>query len=180
MNADSHHDDDDIKLFRESIGQINRLKSQRPVQQVRPNPIPKKSREDEKGVIDSLLDHPPADPDIEAGDELAFLRPGLQRNILRKLRRGDYRVEGEIDLHGLIVSEAKQALFEFLEDSLHHGRRCIRVIHGKGLRSFGGRPILKIKTDHWLRRNGSVLAYSSAPSHDGGTGAIYVLLKREG
>ncbi|HJP26171.1 MAG TPA: hypothetical protein QF550_02500, partial [Arenicellales bacterium] len=94
MNADSHHDDDDIKLFRESIGQINRLKSQRPVQQIRPNPIPKKSREDEKGVIDSLLDHPPADPDIEAGDELAFLRPGLQRNILRKLRRGDYRVEG--------------------------------------------------------------------------------------
>lgn len=178
MGNDSHYDEDDIRLFRESIGRVDRLTSHRPVQQIRPEPIPKKSREDELGVIDSLLDHPPADPDIEAGDELAFLRPGLQRNILRKLRRGDYRVEGEIDLHGLIVADAKLALFDFIEENLHQGRRCIRVIHGKGLRSFGGRPILKIKTDHWLRRNGSVLAFSSAPSHDGGTGAIYVLLKR--
>ena len=96
--------------------------------------------------------------------------------MLRKLRRGDYRVQGEIDLHGLNVSEAKQALREFLAQALMRQWRCVRIIHGKGLRSGNRGPVLKAMVGATLRKVGPVLAYVSARQVDGGTGAVYVLL----
>jgi len=116
--------------------------------------------------------------DLETGEELLFSRTGLQNRVLRRLRRGEYAIEAELDLHGLTRLEARQALSEFLHDCRARGCRCVRIIHGKGRGSQGKRPVLKQYVDHWLRQVDAVLAYCSAIPAHGGTGAIYVLLKR--
>jgi DNA-nicking Smr family endonuclease len=100
----------------------------------------------------------------------------VQHGVLRKLRRGQYRVQAEIDLHGLTAPEAKEELRSFLAYSLEHHFRCVRIIHGKGLRSGHRGPVLKGAVSSVLRRVGPVLAYVSARQVDGGTGALYVLL----
>ena len=117
--------------------------------------------------------------DYRTGDELRYSRPGLSKALLRKLRKGEYLVEAELDLHGKIVSEAKQSVGLFLKKCCNTQRRCIRIIHGKGLGSPGGQPKLKIKLDIWLRQRDDVLAYCSAQPQDGGMGAVYVLLKKQ-
>ena len=125
---------------------------------------------------DSLSDE--YDPgDIEAGDELIFSRPGIQRSVLRKLRRGQPGIEKELDLHGLTVDEARTALASFLHNCKAQGIRCARIIHGKGHSSHQQRPVLKGKINSWLRQKDEVLAFCSARPIDGGTGAVYVLLK---
>jgi DNA-nicking Smr family endonuclease len=96
--------------------------------------------------------------------------------VLRRLRRGEFRIQREIDLHGLTVAEAKLALRQFLIETLEQQVRCVRVIHGKGLRSGHRGPVLKTTVSAVLRRTGAVLAYVSARPVDGGTGALYVLL----
>ena len=110
------------------------------------------------------------------GEELVFAREGVQSGVLRKLRRGQYRVQAEIDLHGLTVPEAKEELRTFLAHALERHIRCVRVVHGKGLRSGHRGPVLKGAVSSVLRRVGPVLAYVSARQVDGGTGALYVLL----
>ncbi len=121
-------------------------------------------------------------PDEETDEARLFreavrgVRPQVQLGVLRRLRRGEYRVQREIDLHGLTVAEAKHALRQFLIDALEHEMRCVRIIHGKGLRSGHRGPVLKAAVNAVLRRTGAVLAYVSARQVDGGTGAVYVLL----
>jgi DNA-nicking Smr family endonuclease len=127
-------------------------------------------------VLQESLNGDAADPALAGGEELVFHRPGVQGPILRKLRRGQYRVQAEIDLHGLTVVEAKQALRQFLAEALDRHIRCVRIIHGKGLRSGHRGPVLKGAVSSVLRRTGPVLAYVSARQVDGGTGAVYVLL----
>ena len=100
----------------------------------------------------------------------------MQHNTLKKLRRGHYSINAELDLHGLFVVEAKQALANFLYQCHQHDFRCIRIIHGKGNRSYQNKPVLKQKLSNWLRLRNDVLAYTPARLNDGGTGAIYVLL----
>ncbi|RJS95413.1 DNA mismatch repair protein MutS [Salinisphaera sp. Q1T1-3] len=133
---------------------------------------------DEVAVVAELLDAPPPDPDIATGDDLVHRQTGVQLGVIRRLRRGHYRCDGEIDLHGMIVDVARRCLAEFLQDALDRGHRCIRVIHGKGLRSGHRGPILKTKVAGWLAQREEVLAYASARPVDGGTGALYVLLKK--
>ncbi len=96
--------------------------------------------------------------------------------MLRKLRRGDYRVQGEIDLHGLTVAEASRRCASFWRQALQRQWRCVRIIHGKGLRSGHRGPVLKGMVGTLLRKSGPVLAFVSARQVDGGTGAVYVLL----
>ena len=134
------------------------------------------SRADRAAVLRENLDADPADPALAPGDELAFHRPPVQATVLRRLRRGEYRVEREIDLHGLTVLEAKAALRAFLLEALEAGVRCVRIVHGKGLRSGHRGPVLKSAVSALLRRTGAVLAFVSARPVDGGTGALYVLL----
>jgi len=116
------------------------------------------------------------DPVAESGDALLFRRSGLSETLFRKLRRGQYRVDGEIDLHGLTAATAVPELRSFLADALQQGARVVRVIHGKGLRSGNRGPVLKLVASDYLRRVGAVLAFASAREVDGGSGAILVLL----
>jgi DNA-nicking Smr family endonuclease len=117
-------------------------------------------------------------PAIEREDELSFRRQGIQSTLLRKLRSGELGVQGEIDLHGLTADQAKHALHEFISQAISHHARCVRVIHGKGLRSNERLPVLKNLVSSLLRRMPEVLAFVSAKPNDGGTGATYVLLRR--
>lgn len=183
MPAPPRLPDDDRDLFRESMNDVDVHNDNR-VAPFRPNidPRPKQTERDEREVVDSLLsDFPFMDEyvgDVETGEELMFARTGLQRTVLRRLRRGDYIVEDVLDLHGLTSEVAREDLIAFLRSAREQGHRCVRIIHGKGLRSPGKRSVLKAKTDKWLQQKDEVLAFCSARPADGGTGAVYVLLKR--
>ena len=107
----------------------------------------------------------------------SFRRPGVRTSVLRRLRRGLYPIEDELDLHGLSQTEARDRLAEFIAFHRNAGHRCLRIIHGKGYRSGARGPILKIAVNSWLRRLGDVVAFTSARAIDGGTGAVYVLLR---
>ena len=129
-------------------------------------------------VLDeSLSDTDPWEAGFEAGDELNFLREGLASDTLRKLRRGHWVVQGALDLHGHTAVEARAALAGFLHACVNDGLRCVRIVHGKGLRSKNREPVLKTKVANWLRQRDEVLAYCQARQCDGGSGAVIVLLK---
>ena len=115
--------------------------------------------------------------EVETGEELIYARSGLQHRILKKLRRGQFVVSAECDLHGMTVPVARQALAEFLARCRLQHQTCVRIIHGKGHGSVQRIPVLKTKVGKWLQQREEVLAYCSARPMDGGTGAVYVLLK---
>jgi DNA-nicking Smr family endonuclease len=171
--------DHDSQLFREAVADARPLPTDRVgLAPPAPPPRPLKRMEDERQVIADMLSDPPDDADVETGEELLFARPGLQHSVMRKLRRGHYTVEAQLDLHGFTAAEARAALTRFMHEARASGARCIRVIHGKGNGSHQRQPVLKVKVNHWLRQWDGVLAFASAPPNDGGTGAVYVLLKR--
>ena len=114
---------------------------------------------------------------LDMGDEAVFLRAGLPRRVLTDLRRGRWVVQGEIDLHGLTRDEARAALAEFLASALRRGIRCVRVVHGKGLRSPGKVGILKQLSKGWLSQREEILAFCQARANEGGSGALRVLLR---
>jgi DNA-nicking Smr family endonuclease len=170
---------DDADLFRKQIGKVRRVAQDRiPPHRAPRKPTPEQRLRDQQAVMQSLLsdDYEPAD--IETGEELLYARPGLQHSVVRKLRRGQYAVEAELDLHRCTTLQARERLDAFLRISRASGARCVRVIHGKGQSSEGKMPVLKGKVNVWLRQKDDVLAFCSAQRRDGGTGAVYVLLKR--
>ena len=115
---------------------------------------------------------------VSAGDELLFKRSGVQDKVFRKLRRGHFSISAELDLHGMTAHRARIALDQFMDQMLHtRGQCCIHIIHGKGQGSRNGHPVIKLHIQSWLQCNKEVLAYCSCRPSDGGTGAIYVLLK---
>jgi DNA-nicking Smr family endonuclease len=140
-------------------------------------PVPRQRQLDEQQVLNDMLSEWYDPAELETGEELLFMRPGIQHAMLRKLRRGHYSVRAELDLHGLLVPEARQTVSAFLHECRLQRWGCVRIIHGKGNGSRHKQPVLKIKLNHWLRQYDSVLAFCSARSMDGGTGAVYVLLR---
>ena len=173
---------DSAALFRTVVGEIrpvdarNRIELARPA----PHPSPIKREEDERAALSESLAAPLTLEDrLDMGDEAAFFRPGLPRRILTDLRRGRWVLQGQIDLHGLIRDEARAALAHFLNDSLLQGKRCIRVIHGKGHGSPGKISILKQLSGGWLAQREEILAFCQAGPHDGGGGALMVLLRAQ-
>ncbi|MEK7736835.1 MAG: Smr/MutS family protein [Pseudomonadota bacterium] len=142
-----------------------------------PPPIPRQRQRDEAAALAESLAPAPLETLLEGGDELAFLRPSLPRSLLKDLRRGRWVSQGELDLHGLNRDEARQALMQFLAESLAQHQRCLRIVHGKGLRSPGREPVLKELVRHWLANRPEVLAYCQARAADGGAGAVVVLLQ---
>jgi len=171
--------DDDALLFREAVRDAHRLQAPpRATAQRRPSPRARFARAERAAVLAESLAPLHPDADIEGGEHLSFRRPGVQDAVLRKLRRGQYRVEAELDLHGLTVAEAKRELRGFLAEALAADLRCVRIVHGKGLRSGHRGPVLKHTVNGLLQRIDAVVAFTSARQVDGGTGALYVLLAR--
>jgi len=142
-----------------------------------PPPIPRQRLRDEAAALIESLAPAPLETLLEGGDELSFLRPSLPRSLLKDLRRGRWVNQGELDLHGMNRDEARQALLKFLAESLARQQRCLRIVHGKGLRSPGREPILKELVRNWLANRPEVLAYCQARAADGGAGAVTVLLQ---
>ena len=176
-DEDPQDEADEVRLFREAMRGVRPLGSRNPVPRApKARPRARFTRADRAAVLRESLDSADADPALASGEELVFHRPQIQPAVLRRLRRGEYRVQREIDLHGLTVAEAKLALRQFLIRALEQQVRCVRIVHGKGLRSGHRGPVLKATVSGVLRRTGAVLAYVSARPVDGGTGAVYVLL----
>lgn len=180
MSADDDKQKSHHNLFRDATKDTRPIKQDRvkPYRQDR-KPVPEKLLEDEQQVMDNLLSDEYEPADIETGEELLFQGSGIQNTVMRKLRRGQYSIEAELDLHRKTSVQARELLSQFLANATLQGCRCVRIIHGKGLGSAGNVPVLKNKVNGWLRQKDEVLAFSSAIPRDGGTGAVYVLLKRQ-
>jgi DNA-nicking Smr family endonuclease len=175
-----HSNSADAALFREAVGDSEPLISkQRHQGRKAPPPARAMSRHaDDARVLQESL-QPPADiADVETGDELIFRRNHLPNNRFRELRRGQIPAEDSLDLHGLNVTQAQKELRDYIVYCHRKGYRCVRVVHGKGLGSGARGPVLKNGVNTWLRNWDEVQAFCSAPAHDGGTGAAYVLLTR--
>jgi DNA-nicking Smr family endonuclease len=169
--------DEDRELFRAAVRDVRPLgQPKRALEREKRRARAASRRADEAAVLAESLRFDALDLDVESGDELSFRREGVSESVLRRLRRGEYAVRDEIDLHGLTQDEARAALAAFLAEAALHGHRCLRVIHGKGLGSGHRGPVLKSAVNRWLRRHGAVRAFCSARRNDGGTGALYVLL----
>lgn len=172
--------DDDLELFRREMADVRRLEGteRAPDQRPRPRPVPRQREADEKRVLEELLLEPDTDEGMETGEELLFLRSGYQKRYLRRLRRGQYAIEDHLDLHAMNEATAREVLLQFLAEARESDLGCVRVVHGKGLRSKTY-PKLKAMTNRLLRRHPGVIAFASCRPVDGGTGAVAVLLKAE-
>ncbi len=169
-----------VDEFRDAVGDVTPLNGQPAVEHKRtPHPpIAHKRREDDQLVlVASVSDEFEIDTLLHTDDELSFRRPGVGADVLRKLRRGEWVIQDEIDLHGCRTDEARELLASFVRDAGKRGLRCVRVVHGKGLGSKGRQPVLKGKTKVWLAQREDVIAFCQARSTEGGSGALIVLLK---
>lgn len=171
--------DDDSDLFKQAVHDAKPLKVERVHHAPKkPKPVPQQLMLDEKRALaDSLSDDYIPAHELETGEELLYLRDGHSPDILRKLRRGHWVIQEQIDLHGMLVDEARAYVAEFLTQCRKRGVRCIRIIHGKGLGSKNREPVLKNKLRSWLMQRDEVIAYAQARQVDGGSGAVIVLLK---
>jgi DNA-nicking Smr family endonuclease len=172
----------EAEVFRDAMRGVKPIATRARVPPARRKPPPKArfTAADRAMVLVESLQNPNAGEVTDTGDEISFRRNGVQNNVMRKLKRGEYRVEEVCDLHGLRVDEAKAALREFLADALAHRLRCVRIIHGKGMNSGPRGPVIKTAVNMILRKTDPVLAFTSARRVDGGTGAINVLLSGAG
>ena len=170
--------EDDIQLFRRSIGPVRKVSHDKAVhahnkRSSRPGHRP---QDDISPPADTFSDHFDAG-EVSSDETLFFARPGIQQRKLQQLRRGQLAIGAELDLHGMTAAIARHELVHFISDCRGQQIRCVRVIHGKGYRSEGQAPILKNRINNWLRQHHDVLAFSSTPQKDGGSGAVYVLLR---
>ncbi len=141
--------------------------------------VPVQSLLDERAALEESRHGGIADDEaaLEAGDALAYVREGVSRQVLRRLRRGHWVVQDHLDLHGMNRTEAHEAVAAFLRRAVRHAHRCVRIVHGKGLGSKNREPVLKGKVRTWLARRDDVLAFCEAPAAQGGSGAVLVLLR---
>jgi DNA-nicking Smr family endonuclease len=171
--------DDDAALFRRLMGDAKLLQRDTvppPRQAARPKAS--FARRDRREVLKNSLAMDGRTDESLAGESLRYQHPSVSRATMRRLARGGYGVQSTIDLHGMNRSEAKDALQDFVADALTRGFTCVRIVHGKGRSSGREGPVLKRAIDPWLRHWQPVLAFVSARAIDGGTGALYVLLRR--
>lgn len=176
--ADEH--DDESGLFQRLLDDLKPLRHEprAPLDRPRARPRARFSRADDREVLEESLQAPIEDIETGAGEALRFGRPTVGRRTMRRLARGSYSVQAEIDLHGMTAADARAALQAFVADAASRGLTCIRVVHGKGLGSGHRGPVLKRMVNTWLRQWPEVLAFVSARQVDGGTGAVYVLLQK--
>lgn len=169
---------EDLRLFHDAIGPVRPLAHDRAeLERAAPEPEPRQSLLDEARVSGELMSSAIDPAAIEVGEEISYLRAGLSPKLLRQLKRGHFSVADEIDLHQMNAAVARSVIKDFLDDNKRHGRLCVKIIHGKGLRSRAQGPVLKRMVDGMLRQRADVLAFASARPADGGTGAVIVLLR---
>ncbi len=180
-DAPDDHDVDDAALFRDAIGvDLGKVRAMPdvplPPSPPKPKPSAKMARRDEAEARDAFQHAVIAS--LEAGDALSYRREALPPTVLKRLARGEYAAQEELDLHGLPARAAEARLREFLRDCRTHGLGCVRIIHGKGLNSGERLPVLKNLVDRVLRHRADVLAFHSPPAAQGGAGAVLVLLEK--
>ena len=143
-----------------------------------PLPEPKQQQRDDQAVLrEAISDEFDVSTLLDVDEHLSFRRPGIGTDVTHKLRRGDWSIQRQLDLHGLRSEDARDALSHFIREAHRHGIRCVRVVHGKGLGSPGKAPVLKSKVHSWLVQKKEVLAFVQAKPADGGAGALVVLLQ---
>lgn len=171
--------DEDVNLFRQSVGKVQAIKQDKVdlhiERQPKPKPYPKPLVVNFDAHLSSR--HPDDIETVGIYDSMSFLSAGLQNNVLKKLRRGFFGIDAEIDLHGLNSQDAKRQLLHFLHHSVEEGCRCVHIVHGKGYRSLDNLPVIKNELNRWLRQHKDVQAFCSTSPKDGGTGALFVLLR---
>lgn len=170
----------DGELFRRTVGDVTLLPPSDRAHSTPPQPlpIPRHRIADEQAALEeSLSDEFTIDTLLDTDEALSYARMGIGPDTLRKLRRGHWVIQGQLDLHGMRRDEARKALAEFLRNAIKRGTRCVRIIHGKGLGSVNKEPVLKNKVRNWLVQKEEVIAFCQARAADGGSGALVVLLK---
>jgi DNA-nicking Smr family endonuclease len=166
-------------LFARAIGATEplRRKAAVPLAPEPPAPIPVQHQLDEQRVLrESLSDEFDVTTLLDVDDAMSFRRPGIGTDVTARLRKGDWAIQSQVDLHGLRSDEAREALGGFIRNAYKQGLRCVRVVHGKGLGSPGKQPVLKTKTQRWLIQKNEVIAFVQAKPAEGGAGALVVLL----
>ncbi|MBK8073368.1 MAG: Smr/MutS family protein [Ramlibacter sp.] len=167
-------------LFKRAAGKVAPIRqpARVPLGTGQPAPVPVQQQLDEQRVLaESLSDGFDASTLLDVDDAMSFRRPGIGTDVTRKLRRGGWSIQREIDLHGLRTEEARDSLAAFVRAAARDGVRCLRVVHGKGLGSPGKTPVLKGKVHSWLIQKNEVLAFVQARADEGGAGALVVLLQ---
>ncbi|MFY7973109.1 MAG: Smr/MutS family protein [Rubrivivax sp.] len=169
------------RQFADAVGPVTPLpaagRSEHRVPQ--PAPLPRQREADERAALAATLsDEVTVESLLLTDDGLSFRRSNLGADVVSQLRRGRWAIQAELDLHGLRSDEARERLTEFLRDCDKRGARCLRIVHGKGHGSPGRTPVLKAKVQRWLAQSGDVLAFAQASAHEGGAGALIVLLGR--
>lgn len=171
---------EEIALFRAAVADARPLKPHNRIHHHKPAPSPQARQhlaDEHQALQESLHGAIGLQDRLEGGDEPSYLRPGLANSVLRDLRRGRWVIQDEIDLHGQNRDEARLLLATFIAQALQEGVRCVRVVHGKGLRSPGKQAILRQLVRGWLMQKNEVLAYCQARPQDGGEGALIALLR---
>ncbi len=169
-------------LFRRSIGEVKPLApaNKAAAAAVPPQPIAHQRLADEQAALqESLSDEFTIETLLDTDADLSYARNGIGQDVLRKLRRGHWVIQRQLDLHGMRTDEAREALGAFLREAGKSGLRCVRIVHGKGLGSINKTPVLKNKVRNWLVQKDEVLAFCQARAADGGAGALIVLLKSQ-
>jgi DNA-nicking Smr family endonuclease len=169
---------DEIELFRRSVGPVRKLHHDKiaPVRKAPPSRPRRHGIGDEMPLTDSFSDG--FDGGVVTAEEILFFaRPGLQQRQLQRLKRGQLSIGAELDMHGMSAAMARTAVVNFIALCHEQHIRCVRIIHGKGYTSAGSAPVLKNRINTWLRQHPDVLAFSTAQIRDGGSGALYVLLR---
>lgn len=171
------------ELFSRAIGPVKALSAKHlpghkaSMRRIPPAPIPAQKQRDELAVMrEAISDDFDVESLLDTDEALSFRRPGMGLDIVRKLRRGNWSIQRQLDLHGFRREDAREALAAFIREANKAGLRCVRVVHGKGLGSPGKTPVLKGKVQGWLIQKQEVLAFVQARPAEGGAGALVVLL----
>lgn len=167
------------QLFAHTVGPVHALPDRRRAELARPRPapLPLQREADERAALrEALSDEVDIESLLLTDDGLSFRRPGIGPDVVTRLRRGQWAIQQQIDLHGLTREEAREALAAFVRDMHRRGQRCLRVVHGKGHGSPGRQPVLKAKVQRWLAQCTEVIAFAQASGPQGGAGALIVLL----
>ena len=170
---DSNHNDD-FDLFKQAMADVTPIEHDKIPSHKKPRPISRRPVDPIDSIEDTLSD----DFVPECGDYLEFVRPGVQKSLIKQIRNGKLAVEHHIDLHGKTRDQARKKLLAFIKSAQQNHYKLICVVHGKGYNSEDGRPVLKALVNKWLQNIEDVLAFTTAQPNDGGTGAVYVLIRR--